>query len=180
MGYAIAQAAKEAGATVELVSGPVALESPYGVSRISVESAAQMHKAVMATARQADVFIAVAAVADWYVSNASKQKLKKNAQHQAPALEFSPNPDILADVAALPQPPYCVGFAAETEKLNTHAEQKRLRKGVPLLVGNLAQRAMNADDTELVLFNDAGHDTWPAKSKLQAARDLIQHIAQQL
>lgn len=180
MGYAIAQAAHEAGALVTLVSGPVALETPYGVSRISIDSAAQMHSVVMANASNSDIFIAVAAVADWHVVNASDQKLKKNAQQDAPALEFAPNADILADVAALPSPPYCVGFAAETESLITHAEQKRLRKGVPLLVGNLAQRAMNADDTELILFDDKGHNAWPAKHKLTAARDLIQHIAQQL
>lgn len=180
MGYAIAQAAIEAGAIVDLISGPVALEAPYGTTRTNVESAAEMHSAVMNKVAQADVFIAVAAVADWHVSNASQQKLKKNAQQQAPHLEFAANPDILADVAALAKPPYCVGFAAETENLQSNAEQKRLRKGVPLLVGNLAQRAMNADDTELVLFTDSGYDQWSAKPKLQAARDLVQYIAQQL
>ncbi|HLS41832.1 MAG TPA: bifunctional phosphopantothenoylcysteine decarboxylase/phosphopantothenate--cysteine ligase CoaBC [Paenalcaligenes sp.] len=180
MGYAIAQAAFEAGATVTLVSGPVSLDSPYGVSRISVESAAQMHAAVMANAANNDVFIGVAAVADWHVKNASQQKIKKNAQQQAPQLEFATNPDILADVAALANGPYCVGFAAETESLAEHAQSKRVRKGVPLLVGNIAQRAMNADDTELTLFTEHGTQSWPAKHKLQAARDLIHYIAQQL
>src|SRR5690606_7320760 len=100
MGYAIAQAAREAGAQVVLVSGPTALNTPYGIRRVNVESAVQMHAAVMGEARQADIFIAVAAVADWHVANASDSKLKKQAG-QPPALQFSTNPDILADVAQM-------------------------------------------------------------------------------
>lgn len=180
MGYAIARAAQEAGAQVTLVSGPVALETPYGVQRINVETARQMHSAVMAQAAQADVFIGVAAVADWHVSNASDRKIKKTADQATPQLEFSPNPDILAEVAALPDGPFCVGFAAETDHLLENAQAKRQRKNVPLLVGNLAQRAMNADDTELVLFDEHGHTHWPAQDKLLAARELIQAIAQRL
>ncbi|MGG4774110.1 bifunctional phosphopantothenoylcysteine decarboxylase/phosphopantothenate--cysteine ligase CoaBC [Alcaligenaceae bacterium 429] len=180
MGYALAQAAREAGADVELVSGPVNLAAPYGVHRISVESARDMHRAVMQRASQSDVFIGVAAVADWYVSNASDQKLKKNQTQDSPQLEFAPNPDILAEVAALTDRPFCVGFAAETEQLLTFAEAKRRRKNIPLLVGNLAQRAMHADDTELVIFDEQGHDAWPATDKLTAARKLIQRIALQL
>ncbi len=180
MGYAIARAAQEAGAQVTLISGPVALDTPYGVQRISVETARQMHSAVMAQAAQADVFIGVAAVADWYVSNSSDRKIKKTADQATPQLEFSPNPDILAEVAALPDGPFCVGFAAETDNLLEHAQAKRQRKNVPLLVGNLAQRAMNADDTELVLFDEHGHTHWPAQDKLLAARELIRAIAQRL
>ncbi len=180
MGYAIARAAFEAGARVTLVSGPVALETPYGVQRINVETARQMHSAVMAQATQADVFISVAAVADWYVSNASDRKIKKTADQATPQLEFSPNPDILAEVAALPQGPFCVGFAAETDHLLEHAQAKRRRKNVPLLVGNLAQRAMNAEDTELILCDEHGHTHWPAQDKLQAARKLVQAIAERL
>ncbi|WP_394065343.1 bifunctional phosphopantothenoylcysteine decarboxylase/phosphopantothenate--cysteine ligase CoaBC [Alcaligenes sp. WGS1538] len=180
MGYAIARAAFEAGARVTLVSGPVALETPYGVQRINVETARQMHSAVMAQATQADVFISVAAVADWYVSNASDRKIKKTAEQATPQLEFSPNPDILAEVAALPQGPFCVGFAAETDHLLEHAQAKRRRKNVPLLVGNLAQRAMNAEDTELILCDEHGHTHWPAQDKLQAARKLVQAIAERL
>lgn len=180
MGYALAQAAREAGADVELVSGSVNLAAPYGVHRISVESARDMHRAVMQRASQSDVFIGVAAVADWYVSNASDQKLKKNQTQDSPQLEFAPNPDILAEVAALTDRPFCVGFAAETEQLLTFAEAKRRRKNIPLLVGNLAQRAMHADDTELVIFDEQGHDAWPATDKLTAARKLIQRIALQL
>src|SRR5690606_23680051 len=127
----------------------------------------------------ADIFISVAAVADWHVANASAHKLKKQAG-QAPALEFAPNPDILAEVAALPNGPWCVGFAAETDKLREHAQAKRQRKGVPLLVGNLAQLAMDADDTALVLFDDKGEESLPAQPKLQAARQLVQAIAARL
>lgn len=182
MGYAIAQAAFQAGADVHLVSGPVKLDAPYGVKRQSVESARDMYEAVMGLAPRADIFISVAAVADWYVVNASDQKLKKDQNQQAPTLEFAPNPDILASVAAMPadQRPYCVGFAAETEKLVEHAQAKRLRKGVPLLVGNLAQDAMDADDTQLMIFDEQGHVQWPAQSKTEAAQQLIQHIAHQL
>lgn len=178
MGYAIARAAREAGARVTLISGPTALDTPYGVQRINVETAREMHAAVMRETTEADIFIAVAAVADWRVANGSASKLKKDASGQAPALEFALNPDILADVAALPGAPWCVGFAAETENLYHYAEAKRRRKGIPLLVGNLAQNAMHADDTELVLFDDNGARPLPRLPKLQAARALIQAIAQ--
>lgn len=177
MGYAIARASHEAGATVTLVSGPTALDAPYGVHRINVQSARDMHQAVMAQAPHADVFISVAAVADWHVSNASPVKLKKTADSLAPQLEFAPNPDILADVAALPNGPYCVGFAAETDNLIKHADQKRKRKGVPLLVGNLVQHAMDSDTTELTLFSDSGQVSLSPAPKLTAARQLVDAIA---
>src|SRR5690606_21980370 len=137
MGYAVARAAAEAGAKVELVSGPTALDTPDGVQRINVETAAQMHHEVMDRAPQAEIFIAVAAVADWAIAQPSTQKIQKQADGQAPRLEFTQNPDILADVARLPGGPWCVGFAAETENLNDHAQAKRQRKQIPLLVGNL-------------------------------------------
>lgn len=177
MGYAIALAAEQAGAQVHLVSGPTALAIPYGVRHTPVETARQMHAAVMQSAPQNDIFIAVAAVADWYVSNASTQKIKKQPDGQTPALEFALNPDILADVAALENGPYCVGFAAETDQLIEHAQAKRLRKNVPLLFANLAQDSMNADNTALVLFDEQGHEQWPAQSKQLAARQLIAAIA---
>ncbi len=180
MGYAIAQAAREAGADVVLVSGPTALPAPYQVTRVDVDSAAQMHAAAMNEARSADVFISVAAVADWRVVNASGSKLKKQADGKAPQLEFEANPDILAEIARMPSGPWCVGFAAETENLLEYAEAKRKRKGVPLLVGNLAQQAMNADETELILFDDAGHTALPVLGKLAAARKLIAVIANKL
>ncbi len=180
MGYAIARAAHEAGAQVTLVSGPTALAAPRGVLRIDVESARDMHANVMAHAKSADIFISVAAVADWRVANASDSKLKKDAGLSAPELEFAPNPDILAEVAALPGGPWCVGFAAETDRLHEHAQAKRRRKGVPLLVGNLAQNALGADTNELILFDEHGHRALPPLPKLQASRLLIRDIAGRL
>ncbi|OZI61254.1 bifunctional phosphopantothenoylcysteine decarboxylase/phosphopantothenate--cysteine ligase CoaBC [Bordetella genomosp. 11] len=180
-GYAIARAAREAGARVTLVSGPTSLPAPRGVDIQPVQTARQMHAAVMAQARQADIFIAVAAVADWRVKNASAQKMKKDESGGgAPVLEFEPNPDILAEVAAMPDGPWCVGFAAETEDLAAHAEAKRRRKGVPLLVGNLAHRVMDLDDTELVLFDESGMHPLPPAAKLDAARRLVAEIAARL
>ncbi|MFJ2987697.1 bifunctional phosphopantothenoylcysteine decarboxylase/phosphopantothenate--cysteine ligase CoaBC [Collimonas sp. NPDC087041] len=186
MGYAVARAAYEAGAEVTLVSGPTALATPYGVRRISVQTAQQMHDIVMAqlTAQSAssatDIFVAVAAVADWRVANASTQKLKKNADGSAPELVFEQNPDILATVAALPKPPYCVGFAAESEKLLQYGEAKRARKNVPLLVGNIGHDTFGKDDNQLVLFDANGHTDLPRAGKQQLARQLIAAIAARL
>lgn len=179
-GYAIARAAREAGADVTLISGPTALPAPYGVLRIDVESARQMHDAVMQFATESDVFISVAAVADWHVVNAGEHKFKKSEDGGAPQLAFAPNPDILAEVAAMQNGPWCVGFAAETENLTEFAETKRRRKGVPLLVGNLAQHVMDADFTEFVLFDDKGHTSLSPQPKLQAARALVTAISHRL
>ena len=178
-GYAIARAAWEAGAEVTLVSGPTALEAPYGVTRIGVESARQMYDAVIAAAPGNDIFIAVAAVADWRVANIASDKIKKD-DHEPPALEFVANPDILATVAAMPNGPWCVGFAAETQLLSKFAHEKRLRKGIPMLVGNLAQHVMDADDTTVSLFDDAGEHPLPAGSKQDVARLIVRAIAARL
>jgi len=180
MGYAIARAAREAGAEVTLVSGPTALAAPRGVRRIDVTTAHDMLDAVMGRADSADIFIAVAAVADWRVKEVSASKLKKTDGGAPPVLEFVQNPDILGTVAALPRPPYCVGFAAETEDLARHAAEKRARKGVPLLVGNLAQEVLGRDDTTLVLYDDAGEHPLPRSSKLAAARQLVAEIARRV
>jgi len=176
-GYALARAAREAGAEVCLVSGPTALPAPWGVARIDVQTARHMHEAVMARCQDADIFIAVAAVADWHVRNASAQKLKKTADGQAPHLEFAANPDTLAEVAALTNGPWCVGFAAETEQLDGHAQAKRQRKGIPLLIGNLVQEAMEGDSTRLVLYDDQGVHPLARADKLTAARCVIAEIA---
>lgn len=176
MGYAIAQAAQESGAEVVLVSGPTALATPLHAKRIDVQSAAQMHDSVMQHVADCDIFIAVAAVADYRVAKVSEQKIKKSS---APlTLELVPNPDILAHVAGLENPPYCVGFAAESENLLEYAEQKRRAKKLPLLVGNIAQRAIGRDDNELIMFDEAGIHPLPRADKLTLARQLIQHIAQ--
>ena len=176
MGYAIAQAALEQGAEVVLVSGPTALAKPQGAQVLDVESAAQMFEAVQQHVGDCDIFIGVAAVADYRVAQPSAQKIKKSAANLT--LELVPNPDILAYVASLPNPPFCVGFAAESENLAEYAEQKRRAKKLPLLVGNLAQQAIGSDDNELILFDDSGSHALPRADKLTLARLLIQHIAQ--
>ncbi|MEQ1661749.1 MAG: bifunctional phosphopantothenoylcysteine decarboxylase/phosphopantothenate--cysteine ligase CoaBC [Thiobacillus sp.] len=173
MGYAVARAAREAGAIVSLVSGPVCLSTPAGVRRIDVRSAADMHRAVLA-ALPADVFIAVAAVADYRPEAVAADKLKKDTATRV--LTLLPNPDILADVAALPQPPFCVGFAAETTQLAEYAEAKRRAKRLPLLVGNLAQTTLGQDAAELILFDDQGQHLLPRADKLTQARCLIKHV----
>ncbi|MGS0740489.1 bifunctional phosphopantothenoylcysteine decarboxylase/phosphopantothenate--cysteine ligase CoaBC [Glaciimonas sp. GG7] len=181
MGYALARAAREAGAEVTLISGPTALPVPFGVQRIDVLSARQMYDAVLRNieSQGQDIFIAVAAVADWYVVNASDQKLKKNAAGDTPELVFGQNPDILAAIAALPLPlrPYCVGFAAESENLLEHAESKRKKKNVPLLVGNIGPDTFGKDENQLVLFDVEGHTSFPRANKLQLARQLMAEIA---
>lgn len=174
MGYAIARAAQELGAQVTLVSGPVALDEPQGVQRVKVESANEMFDAVKLRVADSDIFIAVAAVADYRVAQTSAQKIKKSAANLT--LELVPNPDILAYVAALPQPPFCVGFAAESENLRVYAEQKRRAKKLPLLAANLALQAIGADDNELILFDDAGEHLLPRSDKLTQARALLDHI----
>jgi len=174
MGYAVAQAAAEAGAEVCLVSGPTCLAAPAGVRRIGVLSAAEMRQAVLAELPSA-VFIAVAAVADYRVDATATQKIKKSTDGMT--LRLVANPDILAEVAALPEAPFCVGFAAETEQLATYAEAKRIRKGLPLLVGNLAQDTLGQDAAELFLFDAQGQHPLPRADKLTQARQLIRRIA---
>jgi phosphopantothenoylcysteine decarboxylase/phosphopantothenate--cysteine ligase len=175
MGYAVAQAAADAGAEVTLVSGPTALNAPAGVARIDVESARDMHAAVMGRVKKCDVFIAVAAVADYHVVGAKPQKIKRGEGGLNIAL--APNPDILAEVAALPKPPFCVGFAAETEKLREHAQAKRKKKKIPLLAANLAQHAFGRDDNALTLFDARGEHELPRAPKSVLARQLVAHIA---
>ncbi|RMX15968.1 bifunctional phosphopantothenoylcysteine decarboxylase/phosphopantothenate--cysteine ligase CoaBC [Vandammella animalimorsus] len=184
MGYAIAQAAWEAGAQVTLVSGPVALQTPHGVSRIDVQSARQMLDAATAQVQTADVFIATAAVADWRPAEVAEQKIKKRADGAMPALQFTENPDILAAIARSDRARqgllYCVGFAAESEDLLAHASAKRQRKGVPLLVGNIGPNTFGQDDNTITLFDEHGHQRLPTASKRVLARQLVQEIARRL
>ena len=184
MGFAIARAAREAGAEVTLIAGPVALETPRGVQRFNVRSALDMQQAVLAQVEAADVFISAAAVADWRVAHASEQKIKKDGSGQVPALAFTENPDILAGVAASARarsgPLFCVGFAAESHDLLRHAQEKRQRKGVPLLVGNIGPATFGQDDNALLLVDAQGHTELPRADKLSLARQLVQHIAQRL
>jgi len=175
MGYAIARAAVEAGAQVTLISGPTGLAAPAQVERVDVTSADDMLDAVKKRVTKADMFVSVAAVADYRPSKVSEQKIKKS--DSAISLELVPNTDILAYVSALPKAPFCVGFAAESEKLAEYAEAKRKRKKLPLLAANLAQNAIGADDNEIILFDDAGAHPLPRAPKEVVARQLVEHIA---
>jgi len=179
MGYALARAAQAAGAHVTLVSGPTALAVPLGVNCIPVTTAREMHEAVMSQVGQQSVFIAVAAVADWRVAEVSSQKIKKQ-DSSTPSLQFETNPDILASVAALPSPPFCVGFAAESEDLLAHGAAKRERKNIPLLVGNIGHQTFGKDENEIVIFDAQGHQSLPRASKDSLAVTLIAEIARRL
>ncbi len=176
MGFALARAARDAGAAVTLVCGPVSQPTPRGVTRIDVTSALDMHAAVMERAATQDVFIGVAAVADYRPRAVAEHKLKKEEGDQAP-IALIRNPDILADVAALAKPPLCVGFAAESRDLAAYAEKKRKSKKIPLIVGNLIQDGFGGDDNRLVLFDAHGETPLPPGSKLELARRLVAHIA---
>jgi len=151
MGYAVARAAREAGARVTLVSGPVSVKG-------------------------SDIFISVAAVADWRMKKPFDQKIKK-INGRAPTLEFEENPDILAWVAAQRNAPFCVGFAAESEQLERNAKAKRLKKGVPLIAANLAQEALGADDNAITLYDARGRHPLGRGPKLEQARKLLAHVA---
>jgi phosphopantothenoylcysteine decarboxylase/phosphopantothenate--cysteine ligase len=180
MGFTIARAAAEAGAEVTLVAGPVHLATPAGVRRIDVRSAQQMHDVVLPLASAHDLFIATAAVADWRPAAPADQKIKKDGSGQVPAIAFAENPDILAAVARLPQPPYCVGFAAETHDLSRHARAKLERKNVPLVVGNLGPATFGRDDNALLLVDAQGERSLPRADKLSLARALVADIAARL
>lgn len=181
MGFAVARAAQEAGATVTLVAGPVHLPTPRGVARIDVRSAQEMLQAVTQHTAAATIFVATAAVADWRPVSAAAQKIKKDASGLPPAVSFVENPDILATVAqslrALSGALYCVGFAAESHDLLAHATAKRLRKGVPLLVGNIGPATFGQDDNALLLVDAQGTTEISRNDKLTLARRLVAEIA---
>ena len=178
MGYAIARAALEMGADVTLVSGPSCQHAPRDAKLVQVTSTQQMLNAVMEQLPGQDIFIGVAAVADYYVLNPSEQKIKKDAHILT--LELAPNPDILANVVNLPNPPFCVGFAAESESLYEYAEHKRRRKNLPLLAANLIQDAYGGDESELILLDDKGAHPLPRAPKLVLARQLLKHVTSML
>jgi phosphopantothenoylcysteine decarboxylase/phosphopantothenate--cysteine ligase len=184
MGFALAQAAWRAGAQVTLVAGPVSLPTPRGVQRLDVQSAQQMQQAVLSCVERATVFIASAAVADWRVDGVAEHKIKKGEGGHAPALSFVENPDILAGVAASERARsgqlYCVGFAAESHDLLAHAQAKRQRKGVPLLVGNIGPDTFGRDDNVLLLVDERGSQELARASKQQLAAQLVAIVAQRL
>ncbi len=175
MGYELARACVQAGAEVVLVSGPVSLPVPAGVRRVSVAGARDMREAVFAALPGADVFIGVAAVADYRPLEVAEHKMKK--KDGILTLALTQNPDILADVAALPDAPFCVGFAAESQDLDAYAEGKRRKKGLPMLVGNLVQDGMGADDNLVVLYDDAGRHPLPRAPKAEVSHGIVAHLA---
>jgi len=184
MGFALAHAAHQAGANVTLVAGPVALTTPHGVQRWDVRSALEMHAAVMSHADGADVFIATAAVADWRPAQVATEKIKKAASGHMPAIDWAENPDILAQVASSARAQngqlFCVGFAAESHDLAAHAQVKRQRKQLPLLVGNIGANTFGSDDNTLMLVDEFSVIEWPKDTKLRLARKLVAEIAARL
>ena len=183
MGFAIARAAREAGAQVTLVAGPVALASPRGVLRIDVRSAQDMLQACQAQADTSDILIATAAVADWRSADAAEHKIKKDGSGLPPELHLVENPDILATLAVSARGRsgalFCVGFAAESQNLLELASAKRARKDIPLIVGNIGPQTFGQDDNALLLIDAQGATELPRNSKIALARQLIAHIAKQ-
>ena len=175
MGFAMAQAAAEAGAQVTLIAGPTTMTAPAGVARIDVTSAAQMSEAVLGRVDRTDIFIAVAAVADYTPESPAERKFKKSPAMLT--LTLKPTVDILATVAARANAPYCVGFAAESHDVLGQAEDKRKRKKLPLLVANRVQDALGSDDNEVALLDDGGAHPLPRMGKLALARRLVGEIA---
>ncbi len=180
MGFALARACAEAGAEVKLVAGPVSLPTPLGVTRIDVQSAQDMHMAVLKAVGDTDIFIGVAAVADYRPVQAAEHKIKKTAAGRTLSIELTANPDILAEVAALPAAPFCVGFAAESQNLVTYAEGKRLAKKLPLVVGNLVQDGLGGDSNTVILFDATGQHRLTPGPKADVARGIVAHIAAML
>jgi len=178
LGFALAQAAAEAGATVTLVSGPTWLATPAGVTRVDVRSAADMAAAVMARVGECDLFLAVAAVADYAPAESSDRKRKKDGKPLT--LTLQPTVDILATVAARPDAPFCVGFAAESHDVERLGEEKRRRKKLPLLIANRAQDALGSDENEVILLDDTGAHPLPRMEKLALARRLVAEIADRM
>ena len=178
MGYALARACAQAGAEVVLVSGPVSLAVPADVRCVPVASALQMRAAVLEALPGAQVFIGVAAVADYRPLTTAEHKLKKTSDTLTVAL--TPNPDILAEVAAREDAPFCVGFAAESRDLDAYAEGKRRNKRLPMLVGNLVSDGMGGDDNTVILYDDAGRHPLPRASKAEVAQEIVAHLARLL
>jgi phosphopantothenoylcysteine decarboxylase/phosphopantothenate--cysteine ligase len=187
MGFAIARACVAAGADVTLVAGPVSLPTPWAVRRINVQTAQQMHDTVhgeldtaSAAARAHDLFIAVAAVADWRPANYRDSKIKKTDGNAVPELAFAQNRDILASVAQREHPPYCVGFAAESESLEAHGLDKLARKGIPMLVANIGHETFGLDDNELLILEHGSQTRLARAPKALLAHELVRHIAERL
>lgn len=179
MGYALAHAAQCAGASVTLISGKTALPTPYGVTRIDVQSADEMLAACQNYLAGQDIFIAVAAVADWKVAHVASQKIKKANADDVPSLEFVQTPDILATIANSPNAPYCVGFAAESEHVIEYAQAKRIKKNIPLMIANQGPATFGSEYNQVSLVTAEGVTTLPNMRKDALAQQLIQAIAEQ-
>ena len=178
MGYAIVQAAVDMGAEVTLVSGVTQLTKPYGVNTINAENAEAMYQAVMSNIQAQDIFISVAAVADYSVAEPSSEKIKKD--ESSLSLELKRNKDILAEVASLPNAPFCVGFAAESQNLIENATQKRQAKKVPLLVANLVSESMGNNQASITLIDDTGTHALPLADKQILAHEILRHLSHML
>ncbi len=176
MGYAVAQAAVEAGANVTLISGKTALAAPAKASLVSVVSAQDMYEAVMSQLEQMDIFISVAAVADYRVKNRSEHKIKKSDDKLN--IEFIENPDILKSVASRKKPPFCVGFAAESQNVEDYAKKKRIEKAIPLIAANVVTEALDSDQNSLILIDEHGTHRLETSSKIEQARSLIKHVSE--
>ena len=179
MGYALAQAAANAGAHVTLISGKTALPAPFGVTRIDVQSADDMLAACQAQLDGQDIFIAVAAVADWKVAQVATQKIKKASANDVPSLNFVQTPDILATIAAQPNAPFCVGFAAESENVIEYAQAKRLKKNIPLIIANQGPSTFGSEYNQASLISEHGVQALQKMRKDDLAPLLIQAIAEQ-
>ena len=180
MGVALAQACRAAGAEVVLVAGQLQVALPAGVAMHHAHSAREMHEAVMREAGGCDVFVSVAAVADYHVANRSAEKLKKDGSGTPPVIELVENPDILASVAALPNPPFCVGFAAESENVLEHARAKRLKKNVPMLVANQVSQAMGKATNQITIIDGRQETFFPESDKRRAAEEIVKRLAELL
>lgn len=181
MGIALARACRMAGAQVTLIYGQLQTPLPTGLYHMKrAISAQEMYDAVHKYIEDQDVFISVAAVADYKVKNSSPHKLKKENSKDTPTLELETNPDILASVAALPKPPFCIGFAAESEKVLEYARAKRLRKGIPMLIANDVSQAMGKSTNQITIITDDEELSFPEKEKLQVAEEIVQSLARHL
>ena len=179
MGVAIARACRRAGAKVSLVHGKMTAEIPFGMAHTEyAESAMDMRDAIFKQLDAGqDVFISVAAVADYRVKNRSIEKLKKGAYGMMPVVKFIENPDILQEVASFASAPFCVGFAAESENVLANAREKRLKKGVPMMIANDIADAMGKDTTKITIIDDEKETALPEMSKDKAAQMLVARLA---
>lgn len=175
MGFALAQACAEAGATVTMIAGPAALPTPHHVQRVDVQTSAQMREAALRHLPGQDVFIGVAAVADYRPKVVSTEKIKKSGEPMTLVLEATG--DILGEIAARPDAPFCVGFAAESQRLETYAESKRKAKNLALVVGNLVQDGLGGETNQVILFDATGAYPLPSAKKIIVARGIVAHLA---